>query len=230
MANGHYLSEQVSERLMQYIMANNLKAGDKLPNELALAQELGVGRSTVREGIRALVSRNILQSRRGAGTFVVEEKVGVSEDPLGFAFIEDKQRLARDLMEMRLMIEPRIAAMAAKNATRQEMEEIAGLARETEDLILAGQEHNEKDVEFHSKIAAASKNLVAPTILPVIQSSISIFIDVTASQLRRETIDTHRAIVNAICRRDEMGANDAMYLHLIHNRQLIMQKLGDDIP
>ncbi len=224
MANGTYLSEKVAEQLMQYIINNNLKAGDKLPNEFTLAENLGIGRSTLREGIRSLVSRNILQTQRGAGTFVAKENVGVSDDPLGFAFIEDKQRLARDLMEIRLMIEPRIAAMAAKNANRQEIERITRLAEETEDIILSGQNHIEKDVEFHSQIAIASKNLIAPTLLPIIQNSISLFIDVTASQLRRETIDTHRSIVQAIQRHDEIAASDAVYLHLIYNRQIIFAK------
>jgi DNA-binding FadR family transcriptional regulator len=228
MANETYLSEKVAELLIQYVIDNNLKAGDKLPNEIALAQKLGVGRSTMREGIRSLVSRNILQTQRGAGTFVAKEKVGVSDDPLGFAFIEDKHRLARDLMEIRLMIEPRIAALAAKNATRQEIEQINYLAQETENIILARQNHNDKDVEFHSKIATASKNLIAPTLLPIIQKSISIFIDITASQLIRETIDTHRSIAQAIERRDEIAASDAVYLHLIYNRQVILQKLGAD--
>lgn len=222
MPNETYLSEKVAEQLMEYIIKNNLKAGDKLPNEFTLAEKLGVGRSTLREGIRSLVSRNILQTRRGAGTFVAKENVGVSDDPLGFAFIEDKQRLARDLMEIRLMIEPRIAAIAAKNATKDEIEKITNLAEETENIILAGENHIDKDIEFHSQIAIASNNLVAPTILPIIQNSISIFIDVTASKLRRETIDTHRLIVEAIQRRDEIAASDAVYLHLIYNRQLIL--------
>ncbi|MDK2808319.1 MAG: GntR family transcriptional regulator, transcriptional repressor for pyruvate dehydrogenase complex [Clostridiales bacterium] len=228
MGNKTYLSEKVADLLMQYIIQNNLKAGDKLPNEFTLAQNLGVGRSTLREGIRALVSRNILQTQRGAGTFVAREKVGVNDDPLGFAFIEDKNRLASDLMEIRLMIEPRIAAMAAKNATIEEIERITCLAQETENIILAGQNHNDKDVEFHFEIAKASKNIIAPTLLPIIQKSISIFIDVTASQLRRETIDTHQSIVQAIQRRDEIAASDAVYLHLIYNRQVILKKLNLD--
>ncbi|HHU72890.1 MAG TPA: FadR family transcriptional regulator [Clostridiales bacterium] len=224
-----YLSEKVAEQLMQYIINNNLKAGDKLPNEFTLAEKLGVGRSTLREGIRSLVSRNVLQTRRGAGTFVAKENVGVIDDPLGFAFIEDKQRLARDLMEIRLMIEPRIAAIAAKNATKEEIDKITHLAKETENIILAGGNHIDKDIEFHSQIAIASKNLVAPTILPIIQNSISIFIDVTASKLRRETIDTHRLIVEAIQRGDEIAASDAVYLHLIYNRQLILEKVSENL-
>lgn len=230
MENETYLSEKVADLLMQYIFDNNLKAGEKLPNEFTLAQNLGVGRSTIREGIRLLVSRNILQTRRGAGTFVASEKVGVSDDPLGFAFIEDKHRLARDLMEIRLLIEPRIAALAAQNATWQEIEKIKRIAQETENIILADKNHNEKDIEFHSQIAMASKNLVAPTLLPIIQKSISIFIDLTASKLRNETIDTHRSIVRAIELRDEIAASDAVYLHLIYNRQVILHNLSTDIP
>lgn len=222
-----YLSERVTNLLMQYIIDNNLKAGDRLPNEHALAQALGVGRSTVRESIRALVSRNILQTQRGAGTFVSKEKIGVSEDPLGFAFIEDKNRLARDLMEIRILIEPRIAALAAKNATEQEIKQISDLAKETESAILKEEDHNMKDVEFHSKIAVASKNLIAPTLLPIIQKSIALFTDITESQLRMETIETHKTIVRAIEQHDEIAASDAAYLHLVYNRRFIDQSRND---
>ena len=64
------LAEQVEEQLYEYITKLPMKAGDKLPNEFKLAEMFGVGRSTVREAVKLLVSRNVLETRRGSGTYV----------------------------------------------------------------------------------------------------------------------------------------------------------------
>ena len=64
------LGEIDSDKIIKLIVDDNLKIGDRLPNEYELADKLGVGRSTVREAIKALVSRNILEIKRGSGTFI----------------------------------------------------------------------------------------------------------------------------------------------------------------
>ena len=66
------LPERVAEQIISLIAARVLKAGDKLPNEFDMAQQLSVGRGTIREAVKILVSRNILEIRRGCGTFVCE--------------------------------------------------------------------------------------------------------------------------------------------------------------
>ena len=100
------LAEQVAQRIKDYILEEKLKSGDKLPTETALAREMGVARSTVREAIKRLESQNILTVRHGAGSFVTDQP-GLADDPLGLDFIEDKERLAFDLLEGRNIIEPR---------------------------------------------------------------------------------------------------------------------------
>ena len=64
------LPERVAEQIISLIADRELKAGDKLPNEFDMAQQLSVGRGTIREAVKILVSRNILEIRRGCGTFV----------------------------------------------------------------------------------------------------------------------------------------------------------------
>ena len=86
------LAEQVAQRIKDYILEEKLKSGDKLPTETALAREMGVARSTVREAIKRLESQNILTVRHGAGSFVTDQP-GLADDPLGLDFIEDKERL-----------------------------------------------------------------------------------------------------------------------------------------
>lgn len=212
------LGEIASEKIIKLIVDDNLKIGDKLPNEYELADKLGVGRSTIREAIKALVSRNILEIKRGSGTFI---KCGVADDPLGLIFVKDKLKLAVDLLEIRFMIEPKIASLAAQNATQEDIEEISKLCDEVEELILKGIPHIQKDIEFHTAIARSSKNLVTTNLVPIINKSISVFIDVTNTQLKNETIDTHRDILNAIKNKNANEAHDAMLLHLVHNRRNI---------
>jgi DNA-binding FadR family transcriptional regulator len=215
---GKSLGEQIAEDLIRYIIDNNLPRGAKLPNELELTHLLEVGRSTLREAVRSLVSRHVLEVRQGAGTFVAEHRLGVPDDPLGFTFIQDKEKLTMDLLEIRLSIEPRIAALAAQAASADDIREIKALAQEVEDLINAGEDHSYKDVEFHTRIAQSSRNLVVPNLMPIIQQAIMLFVNTTNRVLVKETIETHRLIANAIEEHDPIGASDAMTLHIIHNR------------
>jgi len=214
------LVEQISERIIQLIMDNDWQVGDKLPNEYDLADMLNVGRSTIREVIKALVSRNVLEIRRGAGTFI-SQKCGIADDPLGLTFVKDKFKLALDLLEVRFMIEPSIASIAAIKATDEEIEEMSSLCDEIDSLILRNEPYLEKDIEFHTAIAKSSKNLVMVNLIPIINSSIAIFIDITNQKLRNETIETHREILNSIKKHDSNGAHDAMLLHLVYNRRNI---------
>ena len=148
------------------------------------------------------------------------------EDPLGFTFIGDKKKLVADLLDVRFLLEPSIAAMAAKWADENDIRKITALCSEVEDLLLQQKNHIQKDIEFHTAIAMSSKNLVVPRLIPVINSSIPLFVEITKSRLYTETIETHREITEAICAHDSVRAQDAMYLHLVYNRRLI-QKMAE---
>lgn len=213
----HSAVERTVEQLVRYIADEGLEDGARLPNERTLAELLGVGRSTLREALRSLVSRNVLEVRRGVGAFV-SYKHGVADDPLGFNLIRDKEKLTRDLVEFRILIEPSMAAWAAHNATADEIAELEYLCDEVDRLILTGEPHMEKDKEFHTRIARCSGNLIMPKVLPIIHGAISLFILETGGQLREETMRTHRAVLNAIKAGDSAAASDAMLLHLIYNR------------
>jgi DNA-binding FadR family transcriptional regulator len=208
--------ELTANRIIKYIIDNHLEAGEQLPNEYDLTQLLKVGRSTVREAVRSLTSRNILEVHQGAGTFLAGKTLGIAEDPLGFTFIQDKKKLTMDLLEIRLAIEPRMAAKASQEATLGEIAELRVLLEETEALILKGQDHRQKDIELHVKIAQISRNLVVPNLIPIIQQAISYYLDVENKALRDETLQTHRLIVDAIGNHDAIKAMDAMTLHVVY--------------
>lgn len=221
------LAETVADNLIEYIVNNHLQAGDKIKNEFELASELGVGRGTVREAVKILVSRNILEIKRGYGTFV-SGKQGIVEDPLGLMFIGDKSKLALDLLSVRFMIEPEIAGIAAQNASIEQIKEIESQCDLVEQMILSNIDHTQEDVKFHTLIAHSSGNIVVEKLVPIINSSVILFANITHLKLRKETIETHREIVDCMKDRDSDGAKYAMNMHLTHNRKYIVNSLKND--
>ena len=218
--NQKLLPEQVADNIVKIIVDGEFAKGDKLPNEFQLAEKLNVGRGTIREAMKILVSRNIVEIRRGTGTFVAE-KPGLVEDPLGLTFIKDKGQLAYDLCELRLILEPEIAAMAAERATEEDIAKIQETCDAVEKNINEGISYSNEDVAFHECIAKCSKNLVVPNVIPVIQSAVELFILYTDAKLISQTINTHRAIVDAIAEGNPEKARQAMLEHLIYNKEFI---------
>lgn len=214
------LTEQVADRIAQYVIDNHLNPGDKLPTETELCDLTGVGRGTLREAVKLLISRNILTIERGKGTYVAKHP-GVVDDPWGFAFIHDKYRLAKDLWEMRLIVEPSVAAFAAERATQEQISELKDLCDEIEKVIAKSQPHEELDISFHKHIAEMANNQVAQHIVPLFNYGVRMFVEITQYHLLEETILTHREIVNAIAHHNKEEAFNAMKKHLTMNIEYI---------
>lgn len=220
------LGSRIERQLISYIQEEPIPVGEKIPNEFELAEKFGVGRSTIREAVKGLVSRGMLEVRRGSGTYVIST-YPAEEDPLGLGRYDDKYQLALELFEVRLMIEPEIAAYAAKNASDEEIKEQFELCDEVEKIYRSGENHVRKDIELHTMIAQCSKNRVVEILVPLIDSAVHTFANVTHRELMEETIETHRAIVNAIAAHDQVGARCAMVMHLTYNRQMIVRMLKE---
>ncbi|MDY2938024.1 MAG: FadR/GntR family transcriptional regulator [Fusicatenibacter sp.] len=217
------LGEQIEEELMDYILQEPVSVGEKIPNEFELASRFGVGRSTIREAVKGLVSKGILEVRRGDGTYVISTST-VMDDPLGLSKLQDKYTLALELLDVRLMLEPEIAARAAELADEKDRQELLALCNLTEQTYLEGKNHIQFDIDFHTCIAKCSKNRVVETLIPVINTAVMTFANLTHRMLKQETIDTHRAITDAILAHDSTGARCAMMMHLTYNRQALMKQ------
>lgn len=216
------LVEQTANRIIDYFEKNNLKVGDKLPNEYTLAQDLEVGRSTLREAVKMLVSKNILEVRQGSGTYITSLTETV-KDPLGFGEIDNHMKLTQDLFEVRFLIEPQMASLAAQHITDEEVAVLERLETALEKEIHSKDDiHFRLDIQFHSAIAEASRNLAMQQLIPIIIQSITLYNDFfTSDQSKANTIRAHREIVRAIKNRDAVGARDAMLLHLADNRRTL---------
>ncbi len=221
------LGDKTEKQILDYIINQPIEIGSKIPNEFKLAEIFGVGRSTIREAVKSLASKGILEVIRGSGTYVRSTELP-ENDPLGLGGLEDRFKLSLDLCDVRLLIEPEIAAMASKNATEDEIQTLKRLCQETEELYLSGQNHIYKDIEFHSYIAKCSRNRVIETIIPLINTAVITFGNVTRRMLLNETISTHKAVMDAIENRDPVGAKCAMIMHLTYNRQLILKLMNEN--
>lgn len=219
------LAQQAAEKMILHIQETGYVPGDKLPTEAELSRLLGVGRNTVREAVRILVSRNIVTVRQGSGTFL-SEKQGIADDPFGFSFVEDRRKLTRDLMQIRVMLEPPIAALAAQNASPEEIAGLEETLKEIEALIAAKEDYSEKDTQFHVQIANCSRNSVVTNLIPVISSGVSVFASEVASAEYKQTLRSHRAIFQAIKEKRPVEAQQAMQFHLLYNENRYAEEMA----
>ena len=213
---GKTLADLAAEKLMDLIREREYLPGDKLPTEAELSEWLKVGRNTVREAVRILVSRNIVTVRQGSGTFI-SEKQGVIDDPFGFSFMGDRGKLTRDLIQVRIMLEPPIAALAAQNATEEDLEELEKILLEIESLIEKKEDYSQKDIQFHEQIANCTHNSVMSNLIPVIGKGVAVFASEVQQQEYEQTLISHRIIFQAIKEGRGVEAQQAMYFHLLYN-------------
>ena len=211
------LPEQVAEQIRQLIIDQHLETGAKLPNEFELAQQLNVGRGSVREAVKLLVARNVLELRRGKGTFVAGN-TGMVEDPFGFAYMEDEARLALELLALRKQLEPWVAALAAQQASEEEIRELQNCQQALEEAIAAGEDPLPADQRFHTCIAHCTGNRVLPMLLPVITYSMQLVRKLDLPLDPEEIVKAHARIVDTIAAHDPWRARAAMEKHLWQNR------------
>ena len=212
--NKELLSKKVADDIETIIAKNGISAGEKLPNENKLSAYLNVSRSTTREAIKLLVAKNVLEVKRGVGTFVTENP-GVVKDPLGMAYMQSSD-LLDNLVQVRLIIEPEVAALAAKNCNPGLLLEIRQAAMDVEKNIDEGIDHTLVDMKFHELIAKASANPVIERVIPIINEGIVKAYNNTKDLNESKTAvkKQHRDIVTAIAKEDCEAAKKAMEIHI----------------
>ncbi|MDD5946075.1 MAG: FadR/GntR family transcriptional regulator [Clostridia bacterium] len=215
--NNVMLSDKVAEQLLKMItIEKKFNIGDKLPNENELASELGVSRTTLREAVKFLIAHNVLEIRRGKGTFVADNKE-LTED-YGFSELENLAMNGMYFFETRTMIEPTMANYAAQRATADDIEELIEIDRIVNLNVDNTEYRTELDERFHCAIAKATKNEFVIKILPVIFAGMdmkSIF-KVVSPEVKDYTINDHKMIIEFIKKGDAAGAEAAMRMHLMH--------------
>ena len=216
------LREQTARRLYTQIAVDGaLAPGDKLPNEVELARQLGVSRATLREAIRDLTVQGVLEVRRGRGTFVAR---GAEEHRLDFGQLEQVRGRLRDLFELRSIFEPQAARLACRRAGPEELADILEKGAAVERCIRAGQDRTQADLAFHAAIVRATHNEFMMRLLPTISQAVETAIADGGHReaLAQVTLQDHALLMNFFRRRDEAGAEHAMAIHMLH----AMEEMG----
>ena len=211
------LSQQTAQRLYSIIVAEGrLRPGDKLPNEVELSVQLGVSRATLREAIRTLAARGVLEVRRGKGTFV-SSRVEEIED-FGFGALEGVRGQLRDLFELRSIFEPRAAALACARASDQELSDILARGQAVEGCIRAGRDRTQADWDFHAAIVRATHNEFMTRLLPLIGQAVGTAVSAGGhgARLAEDTLRDHALLLEFLSKRDGAGAEHAMAIHMRH--------------
>lgn len=220
----HPLSECTANEITDYIIQEKLKPGDRLPTEAELCQEFCVSRTTIREAIRILVSRNIVTISRGVGTFI-SDTPGIADDPLGFKFHHDKERLFVELIELRTILEPQLARYAAENATDEEITKMEATEKAFEDAFYKHGDYKTIDESLHVMIAKATHNDLIGLILPLLVNKIDGVNTFPTVESVEVASRQHSKILRAIRERNPQMAVDAMIEHLSkHKDDFLIQE------
>lgn len=218
------VSAEVAAYLEERITSGELRPGDRLPAERELAQSLSVSRASLREAMREMENKHLVERKPGRGTVVSERPDEVVEL---VRELDNSRQALRDVTELRRLVEPGIAGYAALRARPSNLLRLEDVLRRSNENLTAA-ESLRLDLEFHSLLAQAAQNPLLTTLLTMCGNWTE---DVrrhshATRQGRRSSVAGHRAILEAVAVHDVAGAEAAMKQHLDDVRALIAERTG----
>jgi GntR family transcriptional repressor for pyruvate dehydrogenase complex len=218
--------EHIVAQIERAIFDGRLQQGDKLPAERQLVREFGASRVAVREALRALEHRGLVEVRQGSagGYFIREMDAGPVVRDFQTLFRLGRVSLAQ-LVEARALIEPESARLAALRANEPDVKAVLAALDARAETGAPGRRRRTLDAEFHRLIAAAARNPVHGAVTHALTALQSTVVggrtDLTAED-DAAIVAAHRAVYEAIVARDPEAARAAMHAHIID----IEQRLG----
>jgi DNA-binding FadR family transcriptional regulator len=223
---GQTLSDRATERLLGMITSAALKPGDRLPSERDLAARLGVSRTVIREAMRSLAAKGVLEVRTGSGAVVGRVGAERASEALRLyvqSYQSDEGGLGIDyaqIDDVREMLEARVARICATTATQADLDVLTATHQEFEAAQHDPEAASRLDVAFHRLIAVSTHN---PLYLVMLDS-----IEPLLLEIRRKTlgvpgrpgraVTAHARILERIVAGDAEGAEAAMIDHLEDSR------------
>jgi GntR family transcriptional repressor for pyruvate dehydrogenase complex len=221
------LFEQVADQIQNIIVKGGLVPGDRLPPERELAEQLHVSRTVIREAVKALQERGLVRVLRGSGTYVSRVEPDTIAQSITL-YMHSHQGSLRDLVEIRCPLEIEIAGLAAEMATDEDIELLESSLREMEEALpqLTSTPHAleqfvQADMIFHHALARATKNVLLPVLLTPITDLLLEFRRKASDKAgaAEDAIYYHRAMLDAIRRRDGLACRELMRKHLYRAEQ-----------
>jgi GntR family transcriptional repressor for pyruvate dehydrogenase complex len=208
------LSDKVADMMLETILSRRLRVGDRLPSERELGEQFGVSRTVVREAVRALVAKGVIEVRSGSGLRVAAVNAAAVSESMSL-FLRGGDLDIEKVHEVRRLIEVHIAGLAAERAGSDDIARLREIhermRREAGDVEAAARD----DLEFHRVIALATQNELFLVLMDSIGSSL---IDIRRENLGSgsapATLDQHERVLECIAAHDADGARAAMENHL----------------
>jgi len=219
------VSQDIIEQVRDLVTSGRLKPGDRLPSERELSQALSVSRSSVREAVRAMESLGLIEARAGEGTFMASPSGSHGSDPL-IASLHQDWSTQHKLFEVRRVIEPDLAALAARRATTEQIERLRAILDDQEAEIARGGTGVKQDTLFHFLMAEATGN---EALVRIVDSLMDLLLKTREESLqhderRVQSLKQHRSILAAIEARDPRAAERQMRDHIRDVEVLVFSK------
>ena len=222
---GQRLHETIVQRFHTLIRQGTLEHGAKLPAERVLAEQLKVSRSSVREAIRTLELQGLVVSKHGSGTFINTQSLdavatmmtaSIDAGDVGEAGLGAVEARLRDIFEVRHLLEPQIAGLAAQRATVEDVERLAATLVEQQRQIIEGETGVDADTEFHFALATATHNAALVKVVSAVEDVLRQSRDQSLQQPGRPERSwvSHSEILEMVRVGDHQGAQSAMEHHL----------------
>jgi DNA-binding FadR family transcriptional regulator len=210
------LYQAVAEQIAQMIRDKEYRSGDRLPTERDLVRQMGVSRPVVREAMIALELAGLVEVRSGSGVYVTGTS---SSDKATAVTVPTAEISPFDLFAARLAVEGEIAAVAADNATAEDLAEMAAAIEQMRLAAQAGRSTKPANERFHLAIAIAAKNPILLRIAQLIWDEMPkrgpIWAKLDARRRKRPTrVTEHEVILRAITEHDSAHARAATRAHL----------------
>lgn len=208
------ISDSVAAQIEQLIKAGSYRPGDKLASERVLSEEFGVGRSSLREALRALEARGFVSIAHGLGVYVTDATAGSQNGAIDLLVLDECT--VPELFEVRRALECPAAALAAKRITQAEAAKLEEILEASHETHLSDADFIQKDAELHGAIVLATRNKL---LIRVYESTQHLFVEYSSRVIRlsgrREKADSgHVEIIHAIVNRKPQAAQRAMSGHL----------------
>jgi GntR family transcriptional regulator, transcriptional repressor for pyruvate dehydrogenase complex len=221
------LAASTFEQLISYVVNGDWKAGDRIPPERELCQQLGIARTSLREALKAMELVGMLDSRVGDGTFVCPRSEFLAR-PLLWAFTGTDETELRDVMEARVLLERDLAGLAAERGTEDEIAKIGTAVRAMRDCVDSGTPSGtviDADMTFHLAVAQAAHNGVLQNAVQLLRNLMRhwISLKLLIPNIPTRVLNQHDEIYEAIRTRDAEAARVAMRKHLEDTVRLVTQ-------